>query len=214
MHSVKITLALGLAIIAAAIGMVLSESPPRVLATNSVSARETLAISPVSSVAACQANERLPRGTTAIRLSLSVFTGPRVTVKVLSGTQVVTAGEHGSAWGGQDVTVPVKTASHTISPVKICFTTVPLHEEMVVRGSRTAEASAARTSRGRALAGRVKIDYLGGGHSSWLSLASTVARHMGLGRAWSGTWVVLVVAMLVLAIVAVTSRLILRELDE
>jgi hypothetical protein len=214
MHSVKITLAVGLALTAAAVGIVLSGTLPTVLTRSSASKQEALASSRIDSVTACQANERLPRGTAAIRLSLAAFTGSRVTVKVLSGTHVVTAGEHGSAWSGHDVTVPVRAVPQTISPVTVCFATAPFHDELIVYGRRTGIASAAHTSSGQALGGRMGIAYLGEGRSSWLALASTVARHMGLGRAWSGTWVALLVAMFMLAAASMTSRLIIRELDE
>jgi hypothetical protein len=219
MRSVQIALVAGLAITGVAVGAVLSESPPTVLAMNST-LKQRLARSSIDSVAACQTNERLPRGTAAIRLSLASFTGPRVTVKVLSGAHVVTAGEHGSAWSGQDVTVPVRAVSHTISPVTICFATAPFYNELIVYGRHTGNATAARTSRretraGRvAIPGRVTIEYLGEGHSAWSTLLSTVARHMGLGRAWSGTWIALLVAMTMLVAVGVTARLIVRELDE
>lgn len=214
MRSVQIALVAGLAITGVAIGAVLSESPPTVLARSSISKQEELGRTSTDSVAACQANERLPRGTTAIRLTLAAFTGPRVTVKVLSGAHVVTAGERGSAWSGQDVTVPVRAVSHTVSPVKVCFAAVPFHNELAVYGRRTGSATAARTSGGDTLAGRVTIEYLGEGHSAWLTHVSTVARHMGLGRAWSGTWVALLVAMLMLGAAGMTARLIVRELDE
>ncbi len=213
MRRVRITLFVALAILAAAVGAVLSQSPPTVLARNSAG-EEVIGISATSDVAACQENERVPSGTRAIRLSLAAFTGPSVKVKVLSGANLLGAGERGSAWSGQDVTVPLKAVSRAISSATICFATTPLRDELIVSGSRTDRASAARTSRGRPLIGRVKIDYLGEGHSSWLARASAVARHLGLGRAWSGGWVAFVLAALMLAAAAVASWLVLRGSDE
>lgn len=214
MRSVRIALAVGLGITAAAVGVVLSQSPLTVLATNWTSTNDVLAAT-TRNAEACQAGERLPGGTLAIRLSLGAFTGPAVKVKAISGARVVTFGEQGSGWDGQTVTVPVGAVSNAISPVKVCFAIRLMgDEEVTVRGSRSVGARAARASEGESLGGRVRIEYLGAGRSSWLALASSVARRMGLGRAWGGTWVALLVAMLMLAAVTLTARLVLRELDE
>jgi len=213
MRNVKIALAVSLGMTAVAIGLVLSESPVTVLASKSVATNEVVTVNKRSATA-CQADERLPRGTLAIRLSLGAFTGPRVSVAALSGTRVVTLGERGSGWAGQTVTVPVRAVADAVSPVKICFAlTLAGDEPVPLYGSLTGPATAARSGKGEALKGRMAIEYLGAGRSSWLALASSVARRMGLGRAWSGTWVALLVLMLMLADTTLASRLILRELD-
>ncbi len=105
-------------------------------------------------------------------------------------------------------------ATRTTSTVTVCFATTPLHDELIAYGERTRKAIAAHTSSGAALPGRVRIEYLGAGAASWLSLAATVARHMGLGRGWSGTWIAALVATLTLAATALASALLLREPDE
>ncbi len=214
MHRAKIVVIFaGLAITGVTLGVVLSESPPRVLATSSPST-QVVAISDVGYLAACQANETLPRGTTAIRMSLAAFIGPAVKITVSSDGQKIAAGGHESGWSGQRVTVPVRTASHTIPAVTVCFTTVPLHDELIAYGIRTGKTDAAHTSSGAAIPGRVSIEYLGAGRTSWLSLITVVARHMGLGRGWSGTWVALLVAMLTLAASALAYALLLRDSNE
>jgi len=50
------------------------------------------------------------------------------------------------------------------------------------------------------------------GGGSWWSRALSVARHMGIGHAISGTWVALLVAALVAALCALVIRLGWREL--
>jgi hypothetical protein len=207
-----VVVSVGLAITAATLVVVLSESPPRVLATTSP-ATEEVAVSDVGYLAACQANETLPRGTTAIRISLAAFIGPPVKVTIVSHGHKIAAGGHESAWSGQDVTVPLREVSRTVPAVTVCFATVPLRDELIAYGRRTGKATAAYTSTGAALPGRVSIEYLGAGGTSWLSLITTVARHMGLGRGWSGTWVALLVAMLTLAASALAYALLLRESD-
>jgi hypothetical protein len=208
-----LTIYAGLAIIAAILAVVLSESPPKVLAANSTKA-EPVAASGNGGIAACQPYERLPPGTTAIRLALAAFLGPRVKVKILSGGHIVASGERGSAWSGHVVTVPLRDALHTTSAVTVCFATVPVRDELIVYGSRTRQAIAARTSHGGVLEGRIKLEYLGAGTTSWFSLATAVARHMGLGRAWSGIWIAFFVATLTLAATVLACVLLVREPDE
>jgi hypothetical protein len=55
------------------------------------------------------------------------------------------------------------------------------------------------------------IEYLRRGSSSWWSLALAVARRMGLGRAWAGTWIVLLVAIMMGSAIAIASWLTTRE---
>ncbi len=214
MPGVKIALVAGLVAIAVALALVLSGSPQVVLATNGVAAPEALAAANAGT-SACQAGERLPRGTTAIRLSLGAFTGPAVTVRALSGAAVVASGARGTGWDGQTVTVPVRRAARTIAPVRICFASSSVGgEKMELDGSPAPPASSMRARNGEVLGARLRVEYLGSGHVSWWTLALSVARRMGLGRAWSGTWVVLLVATLMLLAVALCSRLILTELRE
>lgn len=214
MGSVRTALAVGLGITVAAVAVVLAESPRIVLGTSSTSANVKLAYTS-RHIGACQPGGRLPRGTDAIRLSLGTFTGPEVTVKALSGARVVTVGERGSGWAGETVTVPVREVSATIAPVTICFALNPGGDESVnVNGAHTPAATAARPGDGGVPKGQVRLEYLGAARSSWLALASSVAVHMGRGRAWSGFWIAPLVALLMLGAIALTSRAILRERDE
>jgi hypothetical protein len=214
MRSVRMALAAGLASIVAVGAVVLSSSPQVVLASNSIPLRTELATT-ASNSSACQSGEGLARGTDAIRISLGAFTGPSLNVEALSGGRVVTSGARGSGWDGQTVTVPVRAVSHATSHVRICFA-IPTSggEGVELLGLRTPGASAARAADGQALSGRVRIEDLGDGHTSWLTLLPRVARNMGFGRAWSGVWVVLLVAILMFAATALASRLILRELHD
>src|SRR6202043_813748 len=54
-----------------------------------------------------------------------------------------------------------------------------------------------------------RVEYLRPGHSSWWSLASSVARRMGLGHAAAGTWIVFLLIALMITVVTLASRLIL-----
>ena len=92
MSRVRIALAAGLALIVVAIGFTLSEAPPSV-ARKSATAEETLGFTNESHTL-CQAGELLPRGTSAIRLSLGSFVGPRISLRAYVGKRLLTGGGH------------------------------------------------------------------------------------------------------------------------
>lgn len=62
------------------------------------------------------------------------------------------------------------------------------------------------------LGGRVGVEYLAAGRGSWWSRLSSVAAHLGLGRAYSGAWIALLVAALMAAVGVLAVRLTAREL--
>jgi hypothetical protein len=210
MRSVRVALAAGLAITAIAAGIVSSGSPLTLLATNRIPLHAALAI-PWRNASACQPGERVPANTVAIRISVVAIIGTRARAQVLAGSRVIASGEEGPGWTGDTFTIPVRPFASAVAPAQICFAVAPSGEGVGALGNDTPKAIAARTGRGP-LPGRLRIEYLGPGRSSWLSLASTVASHMALGRAWSGIWVVFAVAMLMFAVATLASGLTLREL--
>jgi hypothetical protein len=212
---VRITLALALAIgLAVVVVAVLSESPLTVIAKNDAAGMETsLGWTKITDTRICQEDETVPGGTIAIRFSLYALTGPPVEASVLYGDRTVALGERGSGWTGASVTVPIREVARSISPVTLCLAATTTAEPMQVLGTYTGRQTAAYEGPGEALGGRMKIVYLGRGHDSWLSLTPYVARHMGLGRAWSGTWVAVLVLALMLAGLGLISALVLREFD-
>jgi len=187
----SIVLAAGLALIAAILGVTLARSPPTLAGTNRVPAKSLIGLVE-HPAGACQTGETLPAGTSAIRLSLVSIIGPRVAVSALSGGHVITHGSTGAGWTTSEVTVPVTPLAHSVSPITICVRLSDLN--------------------GERLHGRLRVEYVRAGHSSWLSLISAVARHVSLGRAWSGMWVVFFILALALSVVALTSWGIVREL--
>jgi len=192
------------------VALTLSQSPVTIAQTNTAAHSYVgVARDPIS---ACQSNEVLPRATTAIRLRADSFTGPRVLIKVLAGGRVITQGERGSGWTANVVTVPVRPLPRTRSGVELCFTLfLNGHELSIFSGEPTNGPLAARGS-GGLLDGRVRVEYLRPGRSSWWSLVLAVARRMGIGHAWPGTWSVLLVLTLMGLVALVCSRVILREL--
>ncbi len=213
MHEMRIALSAGLILLVLAVGATLLRAPPAVLASNAVPTAGEL-VAGWTNASGCQAGERVPAGTRAIRLSLAAISGPKVTVRAYSGTTLVTSGETGSDWTGRTLTVHVRPIAKAVTHATICFATAPNREGVGIYGSNLGGAAALRTTQGKALPVRMTIEYLGNGRSSWLALASSVARHMAFGRAWSGIWVVYLVIALMLAAATLASRALLRELDK
>jgi hypothetical protein len=209
MRSARVALTVGLALTAAALGVVLSRSPITVAGTNSSPAHHAIAYVAGGS-SGCQEGGTLPRGTSAIRISAAANTGPRVTVTALSGSLVLARGTRDAGWAfNETVTVPVKRVSRTIPNAVICIAFGPAIEPIQINGT-VVRRTAANGSASRTV--NFRVEYLRAGHESWWSLASSVARHMGLGHAASGTWIVFFLIALMITVATLASRLVLREL--
>jgi hypothetical protein len=209
MRSVQIALVAGLTLVVIAIGVTLSRAPLSVAGTNSIPAHPPVGETR-GNEQSCQQGGTVPQGTSVIRVSLSANVGPKVSLRVLSGSRVLTQGERGAGWGEDEtVSVPVRRVSHTVHNTLICTTVGPSIEYFQIRGTpRRAASPRALGLRGVML----RMEYLRPGRKSWWSLASSVAHHMGLGHAASGSWIVFLVLVLMLAVAALASRLVWREL--
>jgi hypothetical protein len=202
----KIALFAGLALLAAAIGLTVSQSPASVAASNRTPGSVEPLWSTTTGATVCQGEETLPHGTTAIRVWLDAAAGPRVRLVVYSAGREIARGTRGSNWIGGSVTVPVRPLARTVAGVTVC-TSFSLRDETVsAQGNATPPAIAAREGQGHPLAGRVWIEYLRPGRRSWASLAPEVITHMGFGRGIEGDWIAYVTLVLVAAVAALSSR--------
>jgi hypothetical protein len=189
-----VTFVVGIALVVALVAVVLTRSPPRLVSGGTPT--EGLLGSAASSFESCQAGEVIPAGTSAIRLSLETYLGAKVRVTAYSGTRVLAQGRRGPEWTGTSVTVPIKPLGYTASNVKLCIAVGPNSQPVFIQGSQAPRLDAAVVN-GEPIDGRVGVEYLASGQGSWWTRILTVARHMGLGHALSGTWVVLLIAALV-----------------
>jgi hypothetical protein len=222
MKSAKITLAVGVVLIAVVVAFTLTRSPPRVLRASSQGSGTQLG-APTGDAALCQDNETLPAGTTAVRISMWAFVGARVRVVAYDGKQVLTEGSRGPDWTSTSVTVPVRAVRSTASGARLCLAIGPNSEPILVLGDSAPPTEAAvnlpanapaprSTSVEEKLPGRMSVEYLGSGEGSWWSRVASVAQHLGLGRAYSGTWIAALIGALMIAVGALALRLTLREL--
>jgi hypothetical protein len=204
------TLLVGLALLAsfaalaAMLGVVLTGSPLTPVSSNGLPANLAVAFISRPEVG-CQPSGVVPQGTQAVRVSLSANVGPRVGVRILSGATLVTEGEHDAGWGvDETVTVPVRRVASTITNGRICTTVGPMVEPLQVNGVRV------RTARGRGTAIELRMEYLRPDRRSWLSLAASMARNMGLDHAPGGAWVAYLVMAVMLIVSALCTRVLLR----
>lgn len=223
MRKVKVTLAVGMVLLAGVCTLTLTRSPPRVLRVSGPPANGSLGIT-INDPAICQYNEALPSGVTAIRLPMIAFFGANVRVVAYQGDQTLTEGRRGANWTGVSVTVPVKALEHRYSHVRLCVVIGPNSEPIILTGHLTPSQEAARTLSSSAVAptrarhgevplkGRMVIEYISSGEGSWWSRLLTVARHVGIGRAYRGTWIALLIAVLMAGLGALATGLALREL--
>jgi Predicted membrane protein (DUF2142) len=192
LRSARVTLAVALALLAGAIYVVLSGSPPTVAGRHPIPTRNLAALAS-GRRSTCQNGGTIPRHTSAIRLPFSGNFGPRVSISVSSGDQRLISAEQAAGWGpAQALVVPLDDdVPGPIPRAVICVTLGPPVGTFQINSTKSG----------------THLEYLRPGARSWLSRASSVAYHMGLGRAASGVWVVFLVLALMIGIVALVARL-------
>jgi hypothetical protein len=234
MRSAVVTLVFGLAALAAIGVLTLAGGPLRVVRTSTPGEK---ALNPAGAnvfgeqtghKTFCQFNEALPARVSAIRLGIWGFFGERVHLSVYgghNGVQLLTQGARPADWTGSSVTVPVKPLRRPTANTTICAVLGPTSETMVLLGPRagpryqagelwegTPPLSHLTASSAETLPGRLVVEYLVPSDHSWWSSILPVAHRLGLGRAFSGTWIALVIAALMAAVGVLAVRLTLREL--
>jgi hypothetical protein len=211
LRRVRIALIVGLLLMAIAIAVTLTRSPPVVAGSDSTPLAGPIAESLISS-SLCQSGETLPHGTTALRLSLYTIFGPEIKVRVLSGDRELTSGARSAGWTEEGPTVRVGKVNRTVSDVKVCVQIGRPLGQIVLYGSPAGSANSVVSGSGQPVGGRMRIEYLESGSHSWWSSASSVAKRIGLGRWPSGTWIVLLIIALALAVLVAAVRLALEAI--
>ncbi len=203
---VRLALAAALVALGVALGVVLTGSPVTVAGTNGVPVEGTAAYLRGDQTV-CQPSGTVPVGTDAVRISFGANAGPTVTVRVLSGSTVVSEGSRDAGWGIGSVTVPVRRVPDTVYDASICATLGAAVETVAAKGEILA------TGAGQSVV-RLRMEYLRPGSSSWLALVPSIASHMGIGRAPSGTWVAYLVVALMGVVALIAVRSLLREVQQ
>ncbi len=230
MRKAIVTFALGFALIAAVAAVTLAKAPPRLVkiaapgapAVNGSGANALFQTTGYHTV--CQQHEALPAGITDFRVGIWAFYGSRLRVAAYEGSRLLTEGTHNASWTGTVATVPVKPLAHRAADATVCVAIGPTSEPMLLLGGHTPSAQGATFTNGgiprggavkagaQRLEGRESIEYLAPGRRSWWSQALSVARRLGLGRAYSGTWIALLIALMMAAVAVLAVRVSLQEL--
>jgi hypothetical protein len=222
MSNVKVTLAVGIALIFAVGAFVLTRSPPRIVRVNSVEPLGSLGVTQ-GELAICQGNEVLPAGVSAIRISLVAFLGANLQAVIYHDGRILTEGRRNPDWSGTSPTIRIRPIAQTTPNVTLCIAFAPNSELLQIFGPSTSPRNSALafespkisphepSGPNTSLRGKLQVAYLASGRHSWWSSASSVATHMGLGHFISGKWVALFTALLMAAVGALTVRLTLRE---
>jgi hypothetical protein len=222
MSSVRVTLAIGIALTVAVGAYVLTRSPPRVVRSNGSGALGSLGVTQ-GEFSICQGNEVLPAGVSAIRFSLIAFLGSNLQVAVYHDGQLIAEGTHNPDWSGTSPTVRITPVDRTTSNAELCVSFIPNSELLQIFGLQAPARDAAvafqdkqitpRPPSGSStpLRGKLFVSYLGPGRGSWWSRAGSVITRMGLGHFIGGKWVALLAALLMATVGVLTVRLTLRE---
>jgi hypothetical protein len=213
MRSVRIALIATLTLLSLAIILTMLESPPSVAGTNRpAGANEEPIASTEHSNRYCQPHELLPRGISAIRVWLDAAAGPRLRLVARADGHTITSGERGSGWSGGSVAIPVTPLARAVSGVTVCVA-FRLHDEaIIVQGNATPRALAAYNDH-QTLPGRMWIEYLHAGSTSWAALAPAIVRHMGFGRAEPHLWIAFLALVLLATVIALAASTAYRELS-
>jgi hypothetical protein len=224
------TFGLGFALIAAVAAVTLAKAPPRLVRIGApgvpgVNANGANALfSTTGYHTVCQAHEVLPAGISDFRVGIWAFYGSRLRVAAYEGSRLLTEGTRNASWTATSATVPVKPLAHQAPDATVCVAIGPTSEPMLLLGGHTSSAQGATLTAGgiprggavkgggQSLQGRESIEYLAPGRRSWWSQALSVARRLGLGRAFSGMWIALLIAALMAAVAVLAVRLALQEL--
>jgi hypothetical protein len=205
---IRVTIAIGLALIVVAVGVSLARTPLVRAGTDGTPLSGEIGATSVPATI-CQGEETIPAGTTAIRLSMLSLLGPRIKLVARAGGQVVSTGQIGYGWTGSVVTIPVSRVTGTHSHAEVCATLAKRRQLVNVRGTNTRSSPAIN---GKApMAGRMNVEYLRPDNKSWLSLATPTARRIGLNIGGGGL-IVVVPFLLLVSAAALTSWLLVRDL--
>jgi hypothetical protein len=206
---IRVAVAIGLALVAAAVGVSLARSPLVQAGTDGTPLPTEIGATSVPATI-CQGEETVPAGTTVMRVSLLSLLGPRIKLLATSGGEVVSSGEIGYGWTGAVVSIPVSRVVGTHPHTKICVTLAKRQQLVNLRGANT-KFSPAVTEGSQVLPGRMRFEYLRPDDRTWLSLALPTARRIGL-TVGGGAGIVVIPFALLLSIAGLSSWLLVRDL--
>jgi hypothetical protein len=213
MTRAKAALIGGFALTCVVLVVTLFESPEIVARTNRLPAPQVTALASLTHRGEyCQSGETLPRSTSSIRIWMFEVVGHRVQVSIYAGKTKITGGTHRSGWAGSTVTIPLTPIPRsTMHNVTVCALIQTGKETVFLEGGPASSGVFPGAELLQQPKSAVWIEYLQPGKRSWISLAGGIVHRLGLGRSPGGTWIAFMVLVLMGAITALVSYLVVRE---
>ncbi len=167
----------------------------------------------------CQANEIVPAGAAALRMTIGTYgkPGPPLRIAITAATvgsasKSISSASIPEGWRQGVVVLPVSRVSQTYGDATVCISDAGRWPVAVAGATPPAEYGLLDYVDGKRVLSEVRIDYLLPGKPSWFSMLSRIAYRMTLGKGtyvgWMG-W--LAPLLLMLALVGVLVRVLLRE---
>ncbi|HUN77854.1 MAG TPA: DUF2142 domain-containing protein [Solirubrobacteraceae bacterium] len=178
-------LAGGLALLALAIAATLSRTPLVVAGTNAVAPTRAVGATR-GPIGACQGGETIPAGTSAVRMWVTSNVKPRVTVAIREGARTVAAGAAEGGRLGKVAAVGIAPLPRTLHDAELCFGVGRGAQQTTFYGGASPHPQPGEEP------SKMTVEYLRPGAATWWSLAGTVAKRLGMGRAPAGRWTGLV----------------------
>jgi hypothetical protein len=178
---VRVVVAIGLFAIAAAAAAILLQSEQRRSGSNLTSDLGfVVGLAPGQQL--CEPGELLPAETAALRLAASAGAGPGPSLGAsISGPGgPIGSGVLAAGWRRGAVRIPVTRVRRTTGAT-VCLRNLGSRE--VAFGGSVPDGSYVLLIDGKALAGRLRIEYLRPGSESWLALAPTLSHRFSLAKA-------------------------------
>jgi hypothetical protein len=211
---VRLVVGVGLLLVAGALVLDMSGAAPRTAGSNHASTVVFAATVPGGGQL-CETAPRLPPDAAKAQILIGTYGHPvpdlRLRFLDASGTEVATGHLPAGAAEGP-VTIPLTRAKLAASATDVCLR-VAGRSDVVLGGEGGPIGRDSELVNGKPQGGRIGMVYLRPGKESWWQLLSVLDHRFGLGKAsFFGDWTLVVIALMMLGLWAVTVRLLVREL--
>jgi hypothetical protein len=204
----RVVLLAGTVVLVALVVFVASQRGPRLVGSNRVAAASFPVVLRAQRTA-CQAAQ-IPAAAGDVRVLVGTYGRPRPPISLsLDGRAAGRVGSGAQGW----VRIPLlKTLPRAAG--RLCLTVAGRYR-VALAGAATKHRVAARTRRGRALPGLVRLEYETGVSESWWSTLGPATRRFARGKAdWVGPWTLGLVGLFALGSLAAAGWALARRVPE
>jgi hypothetical protein len=203
--------AVGLLAIAIAAVAILAQRAPRRSGTN-LTTDVGYVLPLLAGQQLCEPGELLPADTSALRLRASsgAWPGPPLALSISDPRGNVGSGTLPAGWRSGTVTIHVPRVERTPAGATVCL--VNRGARPIALGGSVPDANFYVVIAGKALNGRMRIEYMRPGRESWLSLLPTLAHRFSLAKGdLVRHWAAVAAILLMAVAVTLAARIALRD---